>query len=416
MARPRPEGVLRAVGRFLTDPRTVGVAQAAPRTVAFMARNWSAGRAEPADSEEEGARFGSSVGLAAQVLLDEVLISAMRNPRLFPHGDDYRRAGDDVRAALAIWRREGWLDDPESFHAEPTAPADWAVTHHRSFDQFYEHLTFPSAYRPRPGEPGGTRWTSHEPNRTAHAYVVRHRRPGRPWLVCIHGFGMGRAAMDLRAFRASALHRMGINLLLPVLPMHGPRQDPGAQVGEGFMSIDLIDAVHGMAQAALDIRTAVQWIRATEGDVPVGVYGISLGGCVTALVASLERELACAIAGIPATDLPGLYRRHAPPGVRRRALQAGALGPEADAVYSVVSPLALTPKPPRDRRYVFAGVGDRMSTSGQARRLWEHWERPKMAWYPGGHLGFFWQGAVTSFVTDALVESGLATGSLSPAQ
>ena len=45
--------------------------------------------------------------------------------------------------------------------------------------------------------------------------------------------------------------------------------------------------------------------------------------------------------------------------------------------------------------------------SRQARRLWEHWNRPQMAWYSGGHVGFFWAGQVSRFVEDALAQSGL---------
>jgi hypothetical protein len=75
----------------------------------------------------------------------------------------------------------------------------------------------------------------------------------------------------------------------------------------------------------------------------------------------------------------------------------------------VVSPFALRPLVSHDRRFIFAGVGDRMSTAGQALRLWEHWERPSIEWYPGGHLGFFLAGAVQRYVTDALARSGLVS-------
>src|SRR5207245_11204950 len=137
---------------------------------------------------------------------------------------------------------------------------------------------------------------------------------------------------------------------------------------------DRIHSVPAMAQAAWNIRRAIRWIRATAGaETPVGLYGLSLGGYVAALVASLEEDLDCVIAGIPATDIPDLYRRHSSPALRRRALAAGALGPEAIAVHSVVSPLVLRPKLPREGRFVFAGLGDRMSTAEQARRLWRHW-------------------------------------------
>ena len=414
MAPPAVDTVWRGARRLVTDPRTVGLAEAVPRTVAFMARSWAQGR-RPAPPGEP-ARLPATLGLAAQVLLDEVVISAMRNPRLFPDTEDYRRAGEDIRQALALWRDRGWLDDPDSFHRAPRPPDRWFLHRGAVWNQRFERLTFPSRYTPHAREPGRDRWLAHGPNRTAHAHVVRHREPGRPWLVCIHGFGMGRPAVDLLAFRARHLHEgLGLNLLFPVLPLHGARQDPGADAGEGLMTIDLIDTVHGLAQAAWDVRSAVAWIRATAGDAPVGLYGISLGAYVASLVASLEPGLACVIAGVPAADMPALYRRHSTPDVRRKAFAAGALGPDADSVVSVVSPLVLAPKLPRERRYVFGGVGDRMSTPTQAKRLWAHWGRPKLAWYPGGHLGFWWAGAVGRFVTAALAESGLAVDPAPPA-
>ncbi|MGI8491385.1 MAG: alpha/beta hydrolase family protein, partial [Acidimicrobiales bacterium] len=205
------------------------------------------------------------------------------------------------------------------------------------------------------------------------------------------------------------LHReLGLNVALVVLPMHGPRQTPGTSRGEGFMSIDLIDSVHGMAQAAFDTRSVIGWIRAQDGRVPIGVYGISLGGYAASLVASLEDDLACVVAGIPATDIPDLYRRHSTAAIRRRAFASGALGPEADAVHGVVSPLVLAPRVPKERRFIFAGAGDRMSTATQARRLWEHWDRPRISWYQGGHIGSVMAGAAQGFVASALAESGFA--------
>ncbi|MCU1449467.1 MAG: hypothetical protein JWP02_1637 [Acidimicrobiales bacterium] len=394
---------MRSARAILSDPRTVGVAQAAPRTAAFLAKAWMTSMAPGAEASRP------TVGLAAQVLLDEVLIAAMKNPRLFPTEDDYVRAGRDIADAYDLWQERGWLDEPERYHVDPPAPTGCMVTRQRALNVGYEHLTFPSGYEPHHGEPGRERWLSYEANRTAHAWVLRHREAGRPWLVCIHGWGMGSPLMDLRAFRARRLrNELGLNLAVPVLPLHGPRQRPDANAGEGFMSIDLIDAVHGFAQAARDVRSVIRWIRHHDPAAKVGVYGLSLGGYTAALTASLEDDLACVIAGIPAVDLVDLYRRHSPAHVRRRAAECGALGPEATAVHGVVSPLVLEPKPPRERRYLFAGTGDRMSTAGQARRLWEHWDRPPMAWYPGGHVGFFWAGDISRFVEDALAESGLA--------
>ncbi|TMK87000.1 MAG: hypothetical protein E6G57_11470 [Actinobacteria bacterium] len=303
---------MRSARSILTDPRAVGVAQAAPRTAAFLAKSWATSRLPGAEANRP------TLGLAAQVLLDEVLMAAMKNPRLFPSDDDYVRAGQDIAAAHEMWSERGWLDDPERYHHDPDVPMGCMMTRQRALNVGYEHLTFASRYEPHAGEPGRERWLSYEANRTAHAWVVRARAAGRPWLVCVHGWGMGSPLMDLRAFRSRRLSReLGLNLLVPVLPLHGPRQKPGANGGEGFMTIDLIDALHGFAQAAWDIRSAIRWIRFHDPDASVGIYGLSLGGYTAALTASLEDDLACVIAGIPATDIVDLYRRHSPPSAPR---------------------------------------------------------------------------------------------------
>ncbi len=402
-----PVAAYRAARRFFTDPRTIGVAQAGPRTAAFMARTWTRSRESVGDPDAVPAR--PSLGLAVQVLLDELLISTMKNPRLLPRRADYERAGVEITRAFELYRERGWLHHPEAYHRAPTAPTAWSTRGERVLGQPYEHLSFQSGYEPHRGEPGRERWLERDANGTAHAWVLRQAQGGRPWVICIHGFGTGAPFVDLRAFRARRLHgELGLNVVVPVLPLHGPRQQMGVASGDGFMSIDLVDTVHALAQSAWDIRSMIAWARAVGGDAPVGVWGLSLGGYVASLVAALEQDLACAIAGIPATDILDLYHRHSPDAVRRRALEHGALGPEATAVQSVVSPLVLTPKLPRDRRYVFAGLGDRMSTFGQALRLWEHWDRPSIAWYPGGHVGFWWAGRVNQFVTEALTSCGLA--------
>src|SRR2546423_9095509 len=230
---------------ILRDPRTVGVAQAAPRTAAFLAKSW-------ATSRVPGIGHGRpTIGLAAQVLLDEVVMAAMKNPRLFPSAEDYERAGRDIAAAHEMWGERGWLDDPEAYHRNPGVPMGTMLTRARVLNVGYEHLTFPSGYEPHAGEPGRDRWLGYEANRTAHAWIVRTRQPGRPWLVCVHGWGMGTPMMDLRAFRARRLSReLGVNVLGSVLPVHGPPQKPDANGGEGFMTIDLVDSLHGFAQAA----------------------------------------------------------------------------------------------------------------------------------------------------------------------
>src|SRR5215210_350185 len=96
--------------RIVRDPRARALADVVPRTAFFLARHWGRTKQAPAESAMSStARF--SAGFAGQVLLDEFLIAALKDPALIPHGDDYEHAADDLRAAINRYEREGWTED-----------------------------------------------------------------------------------------------------------------------------------------------------------------------------------------------------------------------------------------------------------------------------------------------------------------
>ncbi|MHB8438429.1 MAG: alpha/beta hydrolase family protein [Acidimicrobiales bacterium] len=398
-------GALRTARRVALDPRTMGVLRAGPKAVAFLSH--ATARSAGAALDDTIVPVRATPKLAAQVLLDEVMIAAFRHPRLLPRSADFARAAADMARAREMFAKQGWLDDPVAYHDNPPAP-ELVVSRRVNVPGLrVEHVAFPSGWAPHRAEPGHERWMSYGANHTAHAWIATSRQPSDSWLVCVHGFGMGASPlMDMNAFRAPQLVRQGLNVAVVVLPMHGQRSS-GKALGEGFMSIDLVDSMHGLAQAAWDTRRLVAWLRAERGAGRIGLFGHSLGGHVVSLTAALEDDLSCVIAGIPVVDLPDLYRRHSPPHIAKRAEQLGVLGPGADDVHRVVSALAMECKVAPEGRFVFGGLGDRMATFGHAHRLWMHWGRPGLATYDGGHVGFFWSGAVRQFVTGALTDSGL---------
>jgi pimeloyl-ACP methyl ester carboxylesterase len=394
-------GVYRGARQFAVDPRVRGVLEAAPRVGAFLAR--SSRRSAGAVTDDTIVPVRLTPSLAIQACVDEVLMAVFHHPDLLPKEEDFAPAAADLSGAHSLFAERGWLENPAGYHRDPPPPDDVGVVDASVPGLSYEHLTFTSGWEPYAEERGRERWLGHSANRTVHAWVSRARGADTGcWLLCAHGFGMGgNAFVDLRAFRAPALHRLGVNVVVPVLPLHGPRAS-GRTRGEDLMTIDLVDSMHGMAQAAWDLRRTIRWLRETQGARRIGIIGYSLGGLVTALVAALEDDLSCAVAGIPVVDLPELFRRHSRPHIARLAEQHNILGTTADAVHRVVSPLAMECKVGFERRYVFAGLADRMSTFGQARKLWLHWGRPEFAAYPGGHVGFFWSREVRELVDDAV--------------
>jgi pimeloyl-ACP methyl ester carboxylesterase len=345
-----------------------------------------------------------SIALAAHAFRDEIVLLGLRARRPISDAHAFRRINTEVEAALEFYVRRACLDMPARFFASPPLLTDVTVRQVRAGRRSYERISFESGYAPRAGEPGRQRWLGYTANNREYALMLRHKE-NRPWLVCIHGAEMGRAALDLMVFRAWHLHEdLGLNVVLPVLPMHGPR-GRGLPKGAVFPGEDVMDNVHATAQAVWDIRRLLTWIRSQQPKSPIGMYGISLGGYVTSLVASLEDSLTCAVLGVPVADLTGLLGRHANFRADDPRRLTVAL---AEPIGRMVSPLSLQPRVPMRGRFIYAGIADRVvHPREQAARLWEHWGKPEIAWYPGGHTGFFASRPVQQFVDAALVQSGL---------
>ncbi|WP_102417207.1 S9 family peptidase [Mycobacterium sp. 4858] len=368
------------------------------RTGGFYARSWGTYLDRQPD-ELPVAR--PTIALAAQAFRDEILLSGFSLLRGAPDAATLERIDTETVAAQEFYGDKGWLDNPEGFFAPPPPPTDVTVKRVSRMGRNYERLSFDSDYEPHDGEPGRGRWRSYTRNNREYALMFRHRRP-RPWLICIHGAEMGRAALDPMLFHAWHLYRdLGLNVALPVLPLHGPRAS-----GPKFPSEDVLDDVHGAAQAVWDIRRLITWIRAEQPDAAIGVNGISLGGLISSLIASLDDGLTCAILGVPAVDLVNLVGRHA--GLSGHAALRHTMD-TAKPLGRMISPLALTPRVPKKGRFIYAGLADRLvHPRDQVTRLWEHWDKPEIQWYPGGHTGFFRSRPVQRFIDDALVQSGLA--------
>ncbi len=347
-----------------------------------------------------------TLSLATHALRDEIVLVGLLWRRPLSDPAVYDQINREVSEAVDFYGRQGWLERPQDFFPAPPAPTDVAV---RSFrgkraDRGHERISFDSGYAPHPDEPGAERWMSYTGNRREYAMVLRHPEP-RPWLVCVHGTEMGRAGLDLTLFRAWHLHTdLGLNVVLPVLPMHGPRAR-GLPKGAVFPGENVLDDVHGAAQSVWDVRRILAWIRSQQPDARIGLNGISLGGYVAALVASLDDELTCAILGVPPANLVELLGRHSGLAKDDPRLETIEL---ASPIGRMVSPLSMQPRVAPQGRFIYAGVADRIvHPRQQVMQLWEHWGRPDIGWYRGGHTGFFEAKPVQRYVDAALAQSGL---------
>jgi hypothetical protein len=391
-------GVLLGVPACVFEGLVSGVLLCALSAASFVAAGWHTLRLEPHPEDVPEPR--PSLALAAEIACDEALLSTMQIGIAMPSGNDLARIRGEFEAARAHFEAAGWLEKPGDYHPAPPALTDATLAPARARGIDYEHLRFESGYEPHPGEPGRERFLGYRENRTAHAWVVR-TSPERPWLVCIHGYQMGNPWVDLSAFRPDWLARQHrLNLLLPVLPLHGPRTK-GRRSGDGYLAGEVLDTIHAQAQAMWDLRRMISWLRA-EGATSIGVYGLSLGGYNASLLAGLVRDLACVVAGIPAVDFTRLYFRHGPAVQLLEAALHGIEEQHMDEIMRVISPLSFPARVPRERRYIFAAIADRLIPAAQVRDLWRHWEQPRIEWYQGGHITFPRHAAVRALIDEAL--------------
>jgi dienelactone hydrolase len=344
--------------------------------------------------------------LSAEVAADEALLATVIPFLPVPGRGDAERINAEMSAARELFEEKGWFEKPSSYHSVPPPLGSPTLRAAHVYGTDYEKLSFESGFEPHSDEPGRDRWLSYQANRTACAWVLRHRDANRPWLVCIHGYKMGYAGIDLLAFPPDWLHHgLGLNLVLPILPLHGVRKF-GRRSGDGYLAGDILDSTHAEAQAMWDIRRILGWVRA-QSESNIGVFGLSLGGYNASLLSTLDDDLACVVAGIPLVDIPGAMIRH---GLSSTMGDRGSEILDTDCmaeIMRVVSPLALEPRLPVDRRFVFAGVADRLVPPEQPVRLWEHWDRPRIEWYQGAHMTFRAHPSVR-----LLVEEGLRAGAL----
>ncbi len=405
-----PSLVQRAVRPYSTIMGLLGrlaiarVTRAVPRTLRFIGTTAKSGEVSAGVP-----RPRLSFGLAAGAALDETLLAMALAARRFPRQADFTRVSRELADARDLFSHRGWIAQPSSYHRTPPALAATDVEMGRGWalGLRYERVAYDSEFSTHAREPGGERWMSYEPNRRASAAIVRHRGEPRPWVVCVHGFSMGFPFMDFVGLQTAKLHRgLGLNVALPVLPLHGPRKVTLLSGGP-FMSFDMMNTVHGLTQAVWDIRRLISWIK-DQGATSIGLYGISLGAYVVSLLTGIEDGLDAVVAGVPAVDFPTLFHDYSPGHIRARSIEHGILGRATDDVYRVVSPMSFEPKVAHDRRFVFAGYGDRLAFPEQARRLWEHWEKPPISWYSGNHMGFLWSPQVGAFLRESLAASGLS--------
>lgn len=271
------------------------------------------------------------------------------------------------------------LADPAAFFRAASAPIAWQPVRSGVWE-----AAWPSAYVPFL-DAVAEKWLGRVENRTARARFYGAVSPSsspRPAVVLVHGYLGGSWLFEENAWPIAWLVRRGLDVVLPVLPLHAGRGG-AARGAPGFPSSDPRLTNEGFGQAIADVRALVADRRA-HGATHVGVVGMSLGGYTTALLATIadEGELDFAMPMFPLASIADFAREQGRLGTGADALaQHAAL----DAVHRVVSPFSRPPRVPSSRLLVAGATGDRITPIAHAERLATHLGA-ELVTMRGGHL------------------------------
>lgn len=244
------------------------------------------------------------------------------------------------------------------------------------------------------------------PNRVAHARWFRHARGPRPCVVLVHGYMGGSYALEERVWPVQKLWDSGLDVVLTVLPFHGPRRAPArGYLPPAFPSNDPRFTVEGFRQMVVDHRALFSYL--SNGNVAsLGVMGMSLGGYSAALLSTLEQQLRFSVLFIPLAAIDEFAYRHgrmvgsaSEQIAQREALRQAQLA---------VSPLTRTSLVKPENVLVIAGEADRVTGLAHASKLASHFGA-ELVTFEGGHLLQLGKGRAFAPVFELLEREGLAT-------
>lgn len=320
-------------------------------------------------------------GLAA----DELLRLVFELRAVVNRAPEYARIAAEARIAADRNLEEGWDAHPERAYPipPPVEKSRLLRGHIGGLDDSVQILSFESEFEPQDPEIRDE-YLAALRNRTAQAVLLRHRSEPRPTLIYCHGYGLGQGWIDARMSGAARLHRqLGLDVALFTLPLHGARS-LGRRSGAGSLDGHPLWTNAVLGQAVWDLRRLAGFLRA-EGAPAVGVFGVSFGGYVASVFASVEERLACVVSMNTPTSLESLFWRQLPPNQAAAARAAGLTPHVLSRAWARHDPLRMRPRVTHAGRLVIGGLGDRVVAPEQVRALWEHWGRPALHWYPGTH-------------------------------
>lgn len=217
-------------------------------------------------------------------------------------------------------------------------------------------------------------------------YEARHST-NKLNLILVHGWRMsGRERLD-KLFLEPIL-REGYNLYQFTLPYHMERSpESSAYSGELMISADIDRTLHSVQQAVSDLRALIHWLK-THRSGKVVLIGVSLGGLITNLTATLEERFDGLVSLFYANSLPCTIWETTPGKYIKRDFEKHGFNYEdLKKAWAVTIPSNYKPLIPKNNILLLSASYDKYIAEQDSKELWLAWDQPRRILYPYGHSG-----------------------------
>ncbi|HEY3226909.1 MAG TPA: dienelactone hydrolase family protein [Planctomycetota bacterium] len=288
-------------------------------------------------------------------------------------------AQDGVRAGACRSGRLVGTTDALRRYELPPGPFEWKLAprteagEERGFD-----LTFPSAVTGEIEE-NNTVW--------CRVWMPKESAPTpRPAVVMLHYLKGTFKPMEAAGLWFAS---KGFVAVLVYMPHYGRRRAADPKKRSFMISDDLDSTLANFRQAVLDIRRTGDWLRSQKGIDPtrVGLFGVSLGAVVGALVAGVEPRFTRTVLVAGGGDLAAmvLHESRETREMRQRLLDGGWTAEKLNPILEPIEPLTFAGRVDPGSVLLINAENDDVIPKECTDRLRDAMGGPRITWIKANH-------------------------------
>lgn len=209
-----------------------------------------------------------------------------------------------------------------------------------------------------------------------------------PHVIFVHGWRAESFDQVKKIFHKSITKDLGWNMYYFTLPYHFQREpSQSLYSGEFMISANIKRSLAAIRQAIVDLRCFIQWIKENKKG-PVVIVGISLGGFITNLLATVESKIDVLTSIFYSNrlsysiwnTLPGKY-------IKADLEHYDVEYEDLIRYWEITDPSKALPKVKKKNVLLISAQHDRYVHIEDTDYLWESWGKPTRYVYPCGHAG-----------------------------